>query len=207
MLLVAPALAHSCSRSILLDQGHRVCGHAFFSANETHGLIGGGFNANSIFSYTKQVSDHRPHGRHMGHDLGSFQDQGAVHIAHGPAALTDQAHHFLQEHFTISTFPACIGIGEVLPDITQSNRAEQGITQGMEQYISVRMAKGTYRMGDQHTTKPELAALYQAVYIEAEADPDHQLEASGFFLPFSNLKPSVKRKVFASGLRWVFAIK
>ncbi len=69
------------------------------------------------------------------------------------------------------------------------------------------MPQGAYGMRDMHTTEPEFAAFHEAVNIEPESNADHQFTPSGFFFDLLNLKPSVKRRVFASGLRWVLAMR
>lgn len=78
----------------------------------------------------------------------------------------------------------------------------------MQKHISIGVPQGTNGMRDPYPTEPKLPTLDQLMHIEAEAYSNGHPSVLFLAAPLpSKRKPSVKRKVFASGLRWVLAMR
>ncbi|KAG1380922.1 hypothetical protein G6F59_017945 [Rhizopus arrhizus] len=73
----------------------------------------------------------------MRSNLGSLADHGDVGVADAPAALAQQAVAVAHELTAVGALPAIITRGEVLADVTQRQRAEHGIAQGMQDHVAV----------------------------------------------------------------------
>ena len=69
--------------------------------------------------------------------LGGLGHDGAVDIEHLKARRPHAAQGFGQQHGGVGPFEAGIGIGKVAADVAQTGCAQQGITQGMEQYVPI----------------------------------------------------------------------
>ena len=65
-------------------------------------------------------------------------------------------------------------------DVAERRRAEQGVRDGVQQYIGIRMAEQPERMRDFHPADDELAPFDEAVHIVTHAKTRHTIN------PFSS---------------------
>lgn len=79
------------------------------------------------------------HGGHVGGYLGFLHTQANVYVAHAIALFRYQFSRFLKKNQTVDAFIGRIRIGKMPADIAQGQRAQQGIANGMHQYIGIRM--------------------------------------------------------------------
>src|SRR5450755_729725 len=79
-----------------------------------------------------------------------------------------------QKHATVSPAPARVGRWKVHADVTQRQRAENRIAQGMNRDISVRMREDALRIRDAHAAEYHMLARAECMHVEALAD-SHQM--------------------------------
>ena len=75
----------------------------------------------------------RRHARRFGKD-------GGIHIPRRPARLSRQTDGFAQQKLAVGVTEALIGRREVLADVTQRGRTEDGVGDGVEQHVGIRMS-------------------------------------------------------------------
>ncbi len=75
-----------------------------------------------------------------------------------------------QQHATVRALEGRVGIGEVFADIAQRRRAEQGITQGMQQHVAVGMGDQAEAVGNPHTAEGDKLAPTETVHVVAVAN-------------------------------------
>ena len=57
------------------------------------------------------------------------------------------------------------------PDITQTGRPQQGITDGVNQNIGIRMTQQAFFIYNRHTALYQRTPLHQTVYVISDSDP------------------------------------
>ncbi len=110
---------------------------------------------------------------YVGGDFRGFGDQCHVHIDNGEPGLCHTGRNITEKLILLISVISRVGIGVKIADIRQARRAEQGITQGMEQDIGIGMAvqSAAFGVGDVNTAQHQPAARRQAVDIIPKADP------------------------------------
>ena len=76
-----------------------------------------------------------------------------------------------QEPIRRGSFPLHVGGRKVRADVAVADRGEQGVGEGVEHDIRVRMAAELPGMRDLHAPKPDVVALDEGVHVEALAGP------------------------------------
>ena len=84
--------------------------------------------------------------------------------------LDEQVGHMLQQDETRNAFVAGISVGKVFPDVPQGCRAEQGVTDRMEQDVRIGVTFEPQMKGYFHTAENELSVSHQTVDVVSESN-------------------------------------
>jgi hypothetical protein len=76
----------------------------------------------------------------VGRQFRSLAHHGAIHVARFPPGGPDPSRHLAQQHEAVGPRERGIRVGEVLADVAQPGRAEQGIRGGVRQHVGVAVA-------------------------------------------------------------------
>jgi hypothetical protein len=60
-------------------------------------------------------------------------------------------------------------------DITQTSRPQQGITDGVDQHIGIRMTQQAFFIRKRHTAQYQRTPLHQTVNVIPDSDPHYRL--------------------------------
>jgi hypothetical protein len=71
--------------------------------------------------------------------LGRLRDDGGVHIGDGPPAHTHTVSRLGQEQRGVGAAKGGVGVGEMPSDVAQGGRSQQGVRDGVQQGIGIRM--------------------------------------------------------------------
>ena len=85
-----------------------------------------------------------------------------------PAARRNTLARILEENTRCCSTPARISGWKMLPDIPVSDRAENGVRQGMEQRVSIGMPRQRMAMRNRDTTQHHLMPIRKGMDIKAE---------------------------------------
>lgn len=107
------------------------------------------------------------HGLDVGPHLGGITDERAIDVAHLPAFLRDHALGFGEQLLAVGVLISRVGVGEVLADVAQAKRTQQGIDDGMGQGVGVRMAQQALFMGNLNAAQHQAAVWGPRVKIKA----------------------------------------
>ncbi len=83
-------------------------------------------------------------------DLRSSEDQSAIHISHHVSRVLDLLAGFADKDRRVCALPFGISRGEVGSDVSRGNCAQQGIGQGVQQYVAVGVSGETAVVWNQH---------------------------------------------------------
>jgi hypothetical protein len=75
-----------------------------------------------------------------------------------------------QEHAAVGAAVARIAVGKVLADIAVAQRAQQGIAQGMNDHITVRVRNDALRVGDAYTAQDHVISSAEGVHVHPLTD-------------------------------------
>ena len=110
------------------------------------------------------------HGGDVRGDFGRLGDHRGIHIAHPPASGTHRGQRATQQYAAIGAAQTLVAIGKHAADIAETRGAEQGVGDGVQQRVGVRVAVETGRMRDVHATEDQLAPGDQGVNVVTLAD-------------------------------------
>jgi hypothetical protein len=75
-----------------------------------------------------------------------------------------------QQPTAVGALELRVGVREMLADVTQRSRAEQGIAQGVEQDVTVRMGEQPEAVCNAHAAQSDEIAFSETVHIIAVAN-------------------------------------
>lgn len=94
-----------------------------------------------------------------------------------------------------------------MTDITQAEGSQEGITQGVDQHIGIRMADGTFIGRNVNTAQPERFSFSKAVYVKSGSYPKCHLVSGRDVLILLGEGIEVKQQGETQGiLQWVALI-
>src|SRR5690606_35972302 len=102
----------------------------------------------------------------MGSDLGFLRMNRGIHIPYQPARSTYLFISMTQQHAAIGTLVFRIGVGEMAANIPQARSTQDGIGNGMQQGIGIRMPHQAMRMRDGDTAQNQGSAFAQHMHIK-----------------------------------------
>jgi hypothetical protein len=163
-LLCPPLLRHT-------SHSHR--GDAFFSADEAHALVGGGFDADLIGLDAKGSRELFFHQRSMLHHARCFGDEGGVHVFNRVTFLRSERGALFQNAEAADAFDAHVARRKVVADVWQAHGSEYGIGDGVAEHVGIGMAFETASVGDLYTAEDEWAAFFKGVNVVSDACACH----------------------------------
>src|SRR5215208_3441919 len=104
-------------------------------------------------------------------DARRFSEESGVDIPGNPARLPHQADNLTQQTLTISVSEALVGGREVLPDVAQCGRAEDRVSDRMEQNVGVGMPFQTLIVRDLDATEEQAASRCKSMSVVADPTP------------------------------------
>ncbi len=115
-----------------------------------------------------------PHRLRVRADLGPFADHGDIGIAQAPAARMQQAHAVIEELRAVGALPARIRWREMLADVAQRQRAEQGVAQRVDHHVAIAVGKHAALVRHAHAAEHDVVALAEGVDVIALADAERK---------------------------------
>jgi hypothetical protein len=71
------------------------------------------------------------------------------------------------ESLAVGTLPSRVGVFEVLADVAQACRAQEGVAQSVEHNVSVGVGDDAVRVRNAHATEHDKVAGAKCVYVRA----------------------------------------
>ena len=102
---------------------------------------------------------------------------------------------FLQKQFARRAVPARVGIGEKLADVAFSQRAQNGIANGMHKHVRIGMPLQALPVGNVHTAQDQFAARRQWMHIISDSGMNHL----GRTIELPGLSTKQRVKIFVGG--------
>ena len=106
----------------------------------------------------------------MRRELGRLREHGRIQIAELPAALAHERGNVPQQRNAVRALVARVGIRKMFADITERERTEQGIHDGVREHVRVRVTVQTKLKRNVHTADDARSAGDQSVYVVTMSD-------------------------------------
>ncbi|MNI77532.1 hypothetical protein D3C73_1338320 [compost metagenome] len=97
-------------------------------------------------------------------------DDGVIDVADFPAFGMDQCDDVTQQRTAVGALELRVGIREMLADVAQRRGAEQGIAQGVQEDVTVRVGEQPEAVCNAHTAQSDEIAFSETVHIIAVAN-------------------------------------
>ncbi len=109
------------------------------------------------------LRDVRPHTR-------CLRDHGRVQVLHPPATFRQCVAHLAQQDAAVDTAVLRITVRKVSTDITEAGRTEHGVTDRVDQHVTVRMCLESALVIDTHPADDDELAVAEAVGVKTVTD-------------------------------------
>ena len=113
------------------------------------------------------------HLQNVRRELGRLCEYGRIQIAELPAAFAHERGNVTQQCDAVRALVARVGIRKMLADVTERERTEQGIHDGVREHIRVRVPQQPQGVGHLHPAQDQPPPLHQTVYIIAVSNAQH----------------------------------
>ena len=145
-------------------------GNALFGAGKAQPLLGGRLDRNLLDRAADGGGKVLAHLQNVRRELGRLCEYGRIQIAELPAAFAHERGNVTQQRDAVRALVARVGIRKMLADVTERERAEQGIHDGMREHIRVRVTVQTKLKRNVHTADDARSAGDQSVYVVTVSD-------------------------------------
>ena len=145
-------------------------GNALFGAGKAQSLLGGRLDRNLLDRAADGGGKVLAHLQNVRRELGRLCEHGRIQIAELPAAFAHERGNVTQQRDAVRALVARVGIRKVPSDVTERERAEQGIHDGMREHIRVRVTVQTKLKRNVHTADDARPAGDQSVYVVTVSD-------------------------------------
>ena len=152
------------------DQHDSLGRQALAASGEAQAFGRGRLDADSVQRKLQQVCEAFAHGLAMRLHLGLFADQSDVHIDDAPAARRHALSRVNQEAVRRGALPLRIAGREMVADVAVGDRAKNGVGQGVQARIGVRMADQGLVVRNLDPAQPDRRTGAPAMDIEALSD-------------------------------------
>ena len=159
--------------SIHLRDGHRR--DTFFPANETHGLVGGGFDAYALRRNAEGCADVFPHRFTVGKDFWCLGDEGGIDVNEFQIFLRKKLAAFFENFQRADIFAEILARRKIIADVGFSHRSEHCVRDGVAKDISIRVAVESVGVRNLDSAKDEWAVFRELVNVVADADQNFKL--------------------------------
>ena len=96
-------------------------------------------------------------------------DDGHVRVDGAEARFIEQVDRLFEQQQGGNALVGWVAVREMFPDVAQGGRAQEGVRQGVEGHVRVRMAEQALFIGDLDAAENELSSFHQAVGVIAGA--------------------------------------
>src|SRR5690554_4275947 len=117
--------------------------NSFSLAHKAQLFGGGGLDGKLVRTYIHKATKHLLHLWNVGVDFGLLETDGGVQITHFITLAAQQRQGFLQEYFAVDALELRIGVGKMKANVPKVGGAQQGVAQGVNEYVAVRMTNRT----------------------------------------------------------------
>jgi len=164
-----------------------------------------GFYGDVRFRYIHRLRYNSLHFRYIGTKSRLLGYYRTVNIPRLKAVFTEHSNYTLHKYLTINILIIGRRVREMVTYIPESGGAKQGVTDSMNQDVSIAVSRKPKRIVNTNAAKPQLATFGKSMYIISEAySHDYQLNR---FLKPSISNDRVKRNVWSRGLLWTVLIR
>jgi hypothetical protein len=125
--------------SCVEQQNYGLCGNAFGTAEEAEAFGGRRFDIDVFGTDLEKIGDLTADLVAVGAYFRGFGQHGDVGVSNTQMARAKQLDDVADESLTVGALPSRVGIFEVLADVPQARRSQEGVTQGVQHYVSVRV--------------------------------------------------------------------
>ena len=151
-------------------------GHALFATDEAHALAGGGFEGNGIKVDMEQRGEDSFHLVDVGIDFGALGTDGTIDVAHTIAVGFEQIDGATEENLAVGAFVFGGCVGKMVADVAEIGSAEEGVADGVNEYVGIAVAKKAEGMVDAYATQPQIAAFDETMHVIAVAYSDVHID-------------------------------
>ena len=128
-------------------------------------LRGRGLDRHPVVVYAHCAGHRTAHGVDVRSQPGLLGADRAVHVPDLVALFAQQFRHAAQQDLRVDARKIGRRVGKVQPDVAQRRGAQQGVAQGVDRHVSVRVGDAPFRVGDLHASQNQRQAVGQRVYV------------------------------------------
>jgi hypothetical protein len=147
------------------QQNYGLRGDAFGTAEEAEAFGGRRFDVHEVGTDFKKLGELAADLVAVGAYFRGFGEHGDVGVSNTQMAGAKQLDDVADESLAIGTLPSRVGIFEVLADVAQARSTQEGVTQGMQYHVPVRVRDDAARVRNAHATQHDEIAGSKCVYV------------------------------------------
>ena len=144
----------------------------FAPAHEAEALGRGGLDGDGIDGDAHDAGEGFPHGEDVRGELGTLEGDGDVGVADAPALRGDEGYDLPQQDFAVDALPLGRGVGEQMADVPEGEGAEEGVAQGVDGHVAVRVGHEARFRRDADPAQPHGKPFREGVYVVSVSDSD-----------------------------------
>ena len=105
-------------------------------------------------------------------ELRTLEGDGDVRVSHPPAAFADERHDFCQEDLAVNALPLVRRVGEQVADVPEGQGPEEGVAEGVDGHVSVRMGDKAGRRRDAYAAQPHRQPIRKGMHVVSVSDSE-----------------------------------
>ena len=156
-----------------LQRSDSVGGYAFLLARKTELFFRRRLHIHLIKFQSELFGDVPAHFLDVGRELRTLRHDRRIDVADAIALRTNHFRDMLQELHARHAFPAIVTVGKVPAEISERRCAQEGVLDGVQQHIGVRMSQKPIFMWNVDAAHDELAPCHQTVHVVSHAKSRH----------------------------------
>ena len=106
----------------------------------------------------------------MRRKAGTLCQNGETDVFRRKSLFPDKPHDFGKQRHAVRSRKAIVRVGEIVSDVAQPRGGQEGIHQGMDEHVAVRMCNEPARVGDSYPAEHDMVSFVEGVGIDAESD-------------------------------------
>ena len=154
---------------IFLNETYCIGRYAFFASRESQFLGGGGFYADVVLWDAHNFGQTLFHLGDMWIEFRALGAYGGIDVAYMVALCGNQVDGLAQEYLAVDVFELLACIGEVVANVAHVGGSQQGIADGVYEYVGIRVTEQTKRVRNLDSTNPQVAVRNQLVNVISHA--------------------------------------
>ncbi len=111
----------------------------------------------------------------MGENLGGFCDDASVYVNYSSLSVVEFCADVFEENEAGDIFPAWIAVGVVAADVTLADSSEEGVGDGMDEYVGIGVTIRPGVVWDENAAKDARATGLEGMNVVADASMNHTL--------------------------------